>query len=71
MAFPAEDANLVENWITDINVALTVYGQSRAMVGVGQVNGTPEMEGGIEDLDAGVAYVEHEQFTFSHDRLGG
>src|SRR5579872_3154527 len=39
------------------------------MVGVGQADGPPEMEPRIEDLNAGVAGVEHEQFTGSDYRL--
>jgi len=64
-----EDLNLVKFWIADVNIALVVDCQSGAIICVGQVNRPPEMSRCIEDLNACVACIDHEQFTTVHDHL--
>src|ERR1022692_259335 len=71
LPFVTEDLNLVENRITDVNIASVVYSQSGAMICIGQVNGAQEMAPCIDNLNARVACIEHEQFGTGRDHLAG
>ncbi len=64
-----EDPNLVKLWIANVNIALVVDCQSGAIVCVGQTNCPPEMACCIEDLNACVPHIDHEQFATAHRQL--
>src|ERR1022692_3170656 len=61
LPFVTEDLNLVKIRITDVNIAPVVYSQSGAAICIAQIHGAQEMAPCIENLNARVAYIEHEQ----------
>src|ERR1035438_8462181 len=71
LPFVTEDLNLVKIRITDVNIAPVVYSQSGAAICIAQIHGAQEMAPCIENLNARVAYIEHEQFTTGYDYLAG
>jgi hypothetical protein len=67
----AKDLDAVENWVADVNASLAIYRQSSAVIRVVQIYGTAKVESGIEDLNAWLAYIEHEKFACSYHHLSG
>src|ERR1019366_1892478 len=71
LPFVTKDLNLVKTRITDVNVATFVYSQSGTAICIAQIQGAQEMAPRIENLNARVSCIEHEQFTIGHDYLAG
>ena len=64
-----KNLNLVQTCIADVNIALLINCQSGALVYLRQLNCTQKLPRRIENLNANVAGIEHEQFTTAHHQL--
>jgi hypothetical protein len=71
LPFVTEDLNLIKTRIANINIAPFVYSQSGAAVSIAEIHGAQEIAAPIENLNARVACIEHEQFTTVYDYLAG
>ena len=69
MAIGTKNLNLVQTCIADVNIALLINCQSGALVYLRQLNCTQKFPRCIENLNANVAGIEHEQFTTAHHQL--
>ena len=65
------DLNLVEVWITDVDVAPVVDSQSAVRICIAKTDGAQKMAGSIENLNARISGIQHEQFTSGCDYLAG